>query len=357
MPPIKRKHAHKPVSRKRVKSSAGAYGFLGSRRGMGSNKPGRKVTKIRKLAPYGRKKELIVRPPPSGLSHSYSSVKYKNSPIAKIYKALTNSCTVETFESGGVATTFNTQSVTQLSNVYTGGSNDTSIIFNDAIAWLNIGTTTASSPSLQTYQKSFKFELNNVISTTLFCNQSPSGIEIELLDCVAKLTKNNGSTPYNDWHNGLIEIGAASNGELFPYSVPTTSKLFNINWNIVKRTKVELGPGRSHEHVFDFKPNRIVDTNYFVDYEQVKGLTHATMIIVRGMLSDSSNTQTVGTVGFSPAKLIWVRRKKYVTRVLSSNPRSYYAVNNLNSIPATLYEMSEGSGAPVSTLPASTTFG
>jgi hypothetical protein len=175
-----------------------------------------------------------------------------------------------------------------------------------------------------------------------------TGVEIEIFDLVSKVTSFASNSPDTDWTNGLVDmrIDAGVTAITFPYCVPTSSKNFNIGWNIVKRTKVELGMGRSHEHVFNFSPNRMIDTQYAEEYNNIRGVTYQCMVIVRGLLAD--DTPAFGpsaNVSFTRAKVIYVSRAKFISRCVAVKPRNYVQVNTVPISLATTNVQNEASGA------------
>nr|WAE42539.1 MAG: capsid protein [Cressdnaviricota sp.] len=292
------------------------------------------------------KKEVVIKAPASGLSHSYVSNVYKPQPMGKIYRAISNSSTYEILNPISLVGAGSVQAVGTLVENYK--SAELSNLFNWAQTYINQSSSKLTSAALGAGQYSFKMYLGSVINVTEFANCSPGGLEVEIYDCVSKVTANAYTSPDTAWTNGITDESegfTVSNNQLF--SVPTTSKAFNMNWRIVKRTKIELGIGRSHEHTFAHKPNRIIDTEYFNTFNMVKGITAATLFVARGTVGDSLQTNAVGVVGTGNVKLVGVCRKKYISRAVESTPRNYFQQNNLAAAPASLYTQNEGSGASV----------
>ena len=100
--------------------------------------------------------------------------------------------------------------------------------------------------------------------------------------------------------------------------VPTESHKFNRFWRIVKRTTVEIGPGRSHEHVFNHKLDYLLDTETIAtDGAEhgaicIKGLTTFTFLVVRGQVVDDSNTGGFGNIAYAPVKIVGMQRQKAI---------------------------------------------
>nr|WAE42564.1 MAG: capsid protein [Cressdnaviricota sp.] len=322
----------------------------------------KKVTRKNKKS----SKETIIRPPPSGVSHSYTTLKYKPMKMMKGFRAITGSSTYENLSTFGFTSLSGRQGANVTHNGFngtSGGDMQTIVIpqlqkgYNQSIY---SGTESLVIPQFQTYQTSFKIILDSLINTSVFTNQSYAACQIEIYDLVSKVTTGVYASPVSVWASGagtstpegvyeLAGIQAASSsmqGSNFPYAVPTTSKAFNMIWKIVRRTKIELGPGRCHEHVYVFKPGRIIDTEYFADFSQVKGITIASMAVVQGLPGDDNTAvNTIGNVNIAPAKIVGVLRTKYVTRSVSSSPRNYNNANSLSNSATVINFVQEGSGA------------
>lgn len=285
----------------------------------------------------------------SGLSHSSTYIKsYRRVP--KVVKYMSPRVTREGVYPSGFTTNFNEQGVYTNFPVYT--STAVNQISNIALEKLNyLGV--ANSSLIQTGQKSFKIMLEDFQLISNFTNQAPTSVEFEIYDLMCKATSTTYQDPKDLWEQGIDDInqGASSaTTALQPFSVPTTSKAFNIAWKILNVTKVELAAGRTHEHKFVKKLNIPIDTQYSNTYSQIKGVTHNQLIVIRGGLGDSNNNRTIGTVGFTAAKLICVNRMKYTGRMVSDNPRVYRQITSLNPLePGTVFVQDEGSGAVTDT--------
>lgn len=274
-----------------------------------------------------RKKEKVVRPAPGGISHSYTSRKLYPGRYSGVIKALGNSQTYNILNTVPVIALFNQQGTAAVGGLWS--QNTLQQLYNN-------GSKTKSQPSggmvLQTYQKSWKMHLESAIITCLFTNTSPNGLEVDIYDCVSKVTTSNFIATDQAWNQGLIdqELVATSTSIKAPYCVPTESKLFNVNWRILKRTRVELAAGSSHEHIFYNKINRQVDAEYCVNYAQIKDITYQQLVVVRGVLVDSSpGVTTANNIGFAASKLLCCVREKYIVRQVQSTPRTSFLTNNL----------------------------
>lgn len=285
----------------------------------------------------------------SGLSYSITYLKSR-SRFPKILKTISPKTTRESINPSGLITDFNKQGVYTQNAMFSGtGIN---LIADNALQKLNyLGV--AMNASMQTGQKSFKIALEDFQVISTFTNQAPTSVEFEIYDLMCKSTSTNYEDPKVCWEDGIDDINQGASTvttALQPYSAPTTSKRFNIAWKIMNVTKVELAAGRTHEHKFIKKLNLPIDTQYAAQYAQIKGVTHTQLIVLRGGLGDSNNNRTIGTVGFTAAKLLVVNRVKTNARLVSDNPRIYVQNSGLiTTEPANVYVQDEGSGAVTDT--------
>lgn len=256
---------------------------------------------------------------------------------------ITEPATYEYYLAGAATSLWNRQQANTTLNLFKGDV--INAVYNQEAQWLNAAGATQNN-NQQSSQSSYKFLLQDVTAITSYVNQENTGVEIEIYDCMSKVTREDFTTPVDDWTAGLVDqkLAHAAATPYAPFAVPTTSKYFNINWNILKRSKVELGPGRSHEHVFKFSPQRIVDLEYAAKYNVIRGITCAQFIVVRGMLADGGAAD-VTNIGFSTAKVDYLTRYKYTTRILSFYPRqSFQDLSGLPAAPQTQTIVNEGSG-------------
>lgn len=315
-----------------------------------------------KKGKYHKKKSYaIVRPPASGLSNSTTKLWYKKTKVGREALKLFEPATYENDFTISVSNTaYNTQAIARMHVGYSSsGSTTISNLFTKVQQGYSGGTGVLPLYGNSSVQNSFKFEVNSMVQILTLSNESPGAVEFDIYDCVAKVTSTTYLAPEDAWTNGLVDENNAgvACANTFIGATPFTSKLFNSTWKVVKRSKVELGSGRAHRHVFNFKPNRVVDSQYFDNFACVKGITTTTFVVARGMPVDSSNTATIGTIGVSPVKLVGYVREKYVTRLVSVAPRTYYQSTNITTDALTRYTVQEGSGAPVDVKASATTYG
>lgn len=349
---VKRKNVGGLLSKglKYAKTAYGAYQTAGRvRKFVGSairtKRPHKTKTRTYKK---GRSMGGLIRTPPTGLSFSKTVLKYKQQRLGKQIKQANSPQTLETITAGtaivsngrqgtfvtciGLSTSAPTSQTALIKLAHTHVEQDTS---PGVISVVTEGATVSSAK-----QYSFKTMFQDVISETELTNASAAYATLQIYDCVSRITKVDYTAPDSDWVVGLTEqygngMGGTypASSHQFPGSVPTESKLFNMNWKIVKKSLIELGTGRGHLHRFHFHPNRIVDTEYAMHYAQIKGITTCTMFVYRGAVVDdtaSTGAPVVGLVSTADIKIVYTEHMKYRMRGLDVFPRATYQKNNLS---------------------------
>jgi hypothetical protein len=261
-------------------------------------------------------------------------------------KLISNRCSHEITGSGGSISAYGKQGASECLG-YLNGTNLTSVLTD----YRNSLAATTTTPNLITGERSFKILVTNVTATIYITNQGAGSIELDLYDCMKKVTGAVYSNTTTAWNDGLTDqsgnIGTAMINT-FPFTKPTVSKLFNMEWKIKKMQRIELGPGRTHKHTFVFTPNFLFDTEYLTKYNQIKGFTFATMVAHRGLPVDDNilqNPAAVGVISLCDSKIIYVTNYKTTFSTLQANPRSSRFSNNLLLVkPANAYDMQEESG-------------
>lgn len=320
--------------------------------------------------------EKIFRPPSSGVSHSTTSLNHKGLKIAKSLKSLMPILRYRDFFTTGINT--NVAATGFISGVQTVGNVLNTFVGPDITSLTNIGLkrysgTTQVGPQLSgqsNTQQSFKILLSHVSTTSSFTNAGSDCVILDIYDCISKkdYTSTTYADPLTDWNQGVIDTtlggtdyptGAAS-GYRYAYNIPFTtpaeSVLFMMKWKIVKRTKVELGLGRAHEHVFEYSPNKIVDTELYAanssastgNYQNTKGLTHYQFVVARSIFLDTVNSSTsvTGTTSLGPVKVLVGGTRSFSFKLLSDQPTNVAYNSNMfdTTVGSTQYTYNEGSG-------------
>lgn len=302
------------------------------------------------------KKERVVRPPASGISNSYTRVGYGK--YSRGTKGRTEPAIIESTTSGGLTTAGTTGvQVAQLVN---------SSLTNQEIINLVNDSGSQGFSSLSKFSANpvagsigWKLGLDSVLHKTQYTNQEGQTATLIIYDFVSK---RDGTSSQFDvlalWASSMVSTGTLNsandglvtptNSTNVPFVVPTSQKVVNQFWTMCRKTKVELGPGRCHEHVFYQKLNRVIDTDMLFasaapSSSNVKGITYQCVAIAYGVPTDSSTTSAVGTVSLCPVKIVWCTSHKTVSRLISTQSRAYYNRNNL-ATNVTPHFVSEGSG-------------
>lgn len=279
-------------------------------------------------------------------------VKYKTQKPAKFEKAVGQPSIFKQLDAWGVTALSSVQARYNSPAMFAQtGTTGISIqtIFDNAATWWNTITPAAVDEDPTTAKfKSLKFFLQGVTQKHRIVNQMPTVVELDIYDLISKVTQSTLATvkPTDVWDNGLADLrgnGAAVDSTALGIT-PTTSKIFNQTWKIVKRTRISLMGGKQHNHTFCFSPNRIVDTDYWSTYGMVRGITAISLFVARGGFGDNSETLTTGTIASAPIKLLGEIETTYITRLITTFPRNLSYVNNLPAAPTHLYVQDEESG-------------
>jgi len=275
----------------------------------------------------------LVKSIPSVTSYSSCKIVYKPSPGQKILKLTTPMAIFDNCNAGGFNSNQSKQGLwDDPFPMFQGTAINT--LTASGLRVLDRTGSVSTAPNLQVGQRSFRILLERAYSETYFSNAGATSCELVIYDLVAKTTKAVGVTPATDWANGCTDeqLGIpntfpAQHDPFSPFAEPTQVKRFNQNWTVVKKVVITLGVGRQHKHIFDFKPQRIVDTNYTAQYQVIRGITCGQIILARGQPADDTNGVIVGNVGIARVKIVGTNRIRYTHRVTSHMPR-IYEVNN-----------------------------
>ena len=301
----------------------------------------------------------IIKPTTVGMSKSSDVTVYKHKKkqnIPAVTKLLFSPFTVESLTTTGSICGISTQNAfiatpyNFSSNSGIGSPKSITYAMDKSLSYINAAGNTTSSAKITPGQQSFKFEVSSLNTTLLLQNQAQYQCDLDIYDLVSKVTDELLYDPTLAWTQGLTNIGKGSSPNAgFLYSVPTTSKVFNTQWRVNKKTSVSLGAGTSHQHTWDFKPNVIIDSEYFNTNTVVKGLSHCVMVVLRSQLADDANSQSIGKIGTSRGKIIGICRVKTILRPINSIPRGYLAVDAIDHSATTQYIATITNGAATDT--------
>lgn len=173
------------------------------------------------------------------------------------------------------------------------------------------------------------FWLENYTESAQYTNQGPNTIQMIIYNCVSKTDRTSGtpaafSGPIFDWTTGIAKtagLTAAEEVKTYVNSKPEDSKLFKSHYKILKKVTVELPSGANHQHTFYHVMNKKIDMMKVDEYDglawnEMKGVTFWTFVIVKGLPTDNTNTWAVPTdVTTDRCKVIWVGNQSWRSRI------------------------------------------
>jgi len=302
----------------------------------------KKVSKRKGIKKYS--KYQVIKPVPTGFSHSYLTVTHKPGFGQNLVKFIGQPSVFDNVASFGFVSGVNEQGIyaPPVTYLYSGAA--IVVLANSAMRRLDATGSVATRPLIQAGQRNFKILLQEVMCETSFTNASPANITFDIFWLLAKTTKEISDDPGVDFLDGLADenVGVTSS-PVSAYAIgcnPLQVKRFNINWTLLKKTSVSLGVGRSHTDCMKFKPNRYLDTNYADQFDQIRGISVRMLILSRGTVCDNNQGIVPGTVAVARAKLLGVSRSQYKMTMVSDTPKHYAQTNNMVD-PGILYVKEE----------------
>ena len=298
----------------------------GSKRGKRARRKGARKLSQTKTTRKRKRKEKYTHGTSGVKDYSYGMVKYKMTKDIKLHKKTTPKSIYEIGISGGLVCGNGVQAVATAFQLF--DSPIFATLLTAATKQRQVGGTTTQITNLDSAAGYIgdKLIVLSGEAKTIFQNQSPTPSEIIVYDLISKVTKVTASNPNTDWETGIDNIqGAAANSQTYMGASPKASKTFNMNWHIVRVHKTVIEPGSTHEHVFKFKPNRILDMEYPTNYGQIRGITHACMTVVKGtgLVDDTLAYNSAANITVPAVKIIYLTKKRYTTQACSLFTRSY----------------------------------
>lgn len=287
----------------------------------------------------------------NGIKFNSRTIAYKPSKIGKLTQKLSQlGATYEILAAGAVGNPGQQQvtvlsSVLGLNTVISPGNSGTAQINNLFVQLNNEVVLPVGAYSRQMLLKSITHEFE-------FCNEAPSTCEFQLYFLIDKITSPTNNTPIAVWDSAVgNEQGVAATipveAKETLWQQPTTFKQWNINfWT--KSIKCSLTPGERCKFTWTFKPNRVLDTSYFENFQAIRGITHYVMLVQRGVLSDTSNAKTlIGGQTTSDTKMIYLHKRTMRGSILSTLPRINKQLGApLTTAPTALWNIDEDTGEP-----------
>jgi len=295
-----------------------------------------------------KRSSAVIRSPSTGMGHSKYVYRTKGTTKTSTIKLISEKTVDSAISGTTVLGLINQQGVGLTGPLWEGAA----VIdqFNNACDVFTKTAGTGARIGIAINQNDFKVFCGSWSHMLSLTNASSETCCVEVYDLVSKVTNATMLDPETLWDNGLANTSgnSAVKTRLHPYEVPTSSPQFNNAWRILRKTKLEMGPGRSHEHEFVAILNRVYDTEKFQNFSMIKGVTCRTMFVVRGVAVDDQDTTDVptsGIVNMSPSKIIYLINRNATIRVLPKNPRQRFVASYLATMaPNVPKAYNEGSG-------------
>jgi len=227
------------------------------------------------------------------------------------------------------------------------GADGLDLSFNDIpTMWYNINHNNATQEQLADItQRERKLWMHTFEKTMLFKNQGPTTAVMYLYDIVLKKnakhtsTTGNNPLPREDWNNGLIiqqGLGTTPSRDYWG-SRPTDSNLFRRNWTIKRIRRIEMGSGRTHEHIFKFNYHGLLP---LADGEEnsmgFPGVTNTVLAVVHGTPTDATTDHTSAThTSLDLCKIVVTGHYRvYLSPVTSKSKITYQTATAIKPDPA-----------------------
>lgn len=275
-----------------------------------------------------------IQSPVEGLSKSYT-VGPKGPGHISSYKY--PSSFYDSFAVNTITSTTQLQAIGDLASCGSGN-----ILTNIGQINTNLASTTGIAQPTTAGDAQYNIFVKEIYLEVTLTNESACVADMTLYDLVAKV--DNAPSPASVFTAGPGTIdGPAALSGTWPFAVPYHYPKFNKCFKIIKRTPIELSPGRSHKHIFRFPVMRSYPFIRLNDDNVVKGLHCWTMVTFKGMPLSAQLGQ-LGTVDVSlcPIKMVFSVRNVNYASLMNIIPRfEKQGGNQYNPSPANLYGQTE----------------
>jgi hypothetical protein len=198
-------------------------------------------------------------------------------------------------------------------------------------------------PGISSTAKAFNCLVHHVGIETVLTNCSQIVADLTLYDVVSRRDVNGSVDPAAVLNSYLAgQSGVAVNSSSWPFIVPSHNKHWMDDFKIIKKTPIELSPGRSHKHWFTLPANKCYDIAKLNQSTTFKGLSIYTFGIWKGVPLDDKKDGTIGTIELGPVKIIFFSRAVCCVRLLDQVPKLDYQNNNaLGTLDTSLYAQTD----------------
>jgi len=355
---------HIKTARKVIKSVQGAYKTWkgGKRRRDSTSSSGSTVVnndKRRRTGGSSRNtsnrshESAIIKSPSEGISNSRTVLAYKMQKINKLWHKISEPTTITVNVSGDGESSLNNQVAVGVGTMVYGGpsssgtSNGIQLNIKELYNQCMLNTGATANDTINSFNTIKKLLIDHIWCESLLTSSCSDLMFIDIYDCVSKITQPSLEAPALTWANAIASETANTSGfAVGNYNQnPTQFKKFNIKWKVIKKTRVELGEGRTHKHVFQFKPNRFIDTAYGEEFQQIRGITVSQLLVIRG--GQAVRDVGSGAVGIGSVRLMYEATAKYTVRPTLYTPKKTLFFNNLPTFTGSQRQTQEYTGQPI----------
>jgi len=214
-------------------------------------------------------------------------------------------------------------------------------------------------PTVASYSYSGKMLYKGISGSYEISNCEKTNTIVKIYMCISKSNAVTYVSPSAVWEEGLDETagitGASFANSHMPNAHPNTSKKFRDNWRIVRSSTFNMTPGQTQKHFFRHTSNAVVDVSNLAEYNNLKGITIAFLVVSRGTPVDVDVAQTHAAavnIVYSPVKLIGIAVTKYRFANITGLPPVHLQNNSLYSAaPLNIWEVNDESGVVVDIFP------
>lgn len=275
----------------------------------------------------------------SGIKFKNIKIAYKLGKQARLIKNLSQNGTTYEITTGGQTSAQGAQEPFYLTETVGSQLN---------LLYQALSGVTASLPAAQQSKQMFFRGSTEEIE---YFNCSATTMEFDVYILIDKVTAVTTVSPLTSWTEGIASEAMDAVGvvESFrtPWTKPTSYKTFNmLYWT--RRHHCVLTPGERCKLTITFTRNRALDTQYFNDFNTIRGVTHRIMTVQRGVLCDADNTDGVTALrqSLSQTKLVWLLKKTLAGSLVNSFPRVHKQLGANLPTALPLIHIDEDTGEP-----------
>lgn len=268
----------------------------------------------------GHKKKTVsptIQSPVEGLSKSFSMGPKGH---LRVSSSQHPTSYYDTFVVNSIGSGTQTQGI---ADIFTAGSTQVMATCANMHTQLDAGINTRIADAVTLGFEGYEIYVKELYLEVTFTNQTQCVADISLWDLVSKEDSILALSPSTIFSSAPNTVSGSSGiSGTWPFAYPLHYKSFTDRFSLVKRTPIELSPGRSHKHIFRFPVMRKFSADHLNTFACVKGLTCWTMITFKGMPLDSTLSLAGTTdVSLCQIKLVYAARAVSYVSLLTAIPR------------------------------------